>query len=235
MSVIVLGAGLSGLSAAYHFGDDVEVFEKEDYVGGHCRTKRVDGFNFDEGANVFFGRDECSQRFVWEPLGDEMTRHRAEIWNNYGGERVGRYPVQANASALETEQATRCILDFISVHGQPDGDVRSYADWCYTSFGKAFAEEFFFRYARKIWTVEPEEMTTEWLGSKVGGRISRPSLEQVIRGAIERDAQELNYLTEFAYPLEGGFGRIITPILNGVKTIKLGCGVTRIESQSRTI
>ncbi len=78
-------------------------------------------------------------------------------------------------------------------------------------------------------------MTTEWLGSKVGGRISRPSLEQVIRGAIERDAQELNYLTEFAYPLEGGFGRIITPILNGVKTIKLGCGVTRIESQSRTI
>jgi len=235
MSVIVLGAGLSGLSAAHHLGGDVEVFEKEDYVGGHCRTKRVDGFNFDEGAHVFFGSDECSERFVWQPLGDEMTRHRAEIWNNYGGERVGRYPVQANAAALESAQATRCILDFISANGQPDGEVKTYADWCYASFGKAFAEEFFFRYARKIWTVEPEEMTTEWLGSKVGGRISRPSLEQVIRGAIEKDAQELNYLTEFAYPLERGFGRIIEPILSGVKKVNLGCGVTRIETRSRTI
>ena len=63
--VIVLGAGLSGLSAAHHLGAPemagvAEIFEQESYVGGHCRTKRVDGFNFDEGAHVFFGKDDCS-------------------------------------------------------------------------------------------------------------------------------------------------------------------------------
>ncbi|MGH7897669.1 MAG: NAD(P)-binding protein, partial [Candidatus Binatia bacterium] len=60
-TVIILGAGLAGLSAAAHFEGDSEVFEKENYVGGHCRSKQVDGFHFDEGAHVFFGRDECSQ------------------------------------------------------------------------------------------------------------------------------------------------------------------------------
>lgn len=235
MSIIVLGAGLAGLSAAYHLGGDYEVFEKEDYLGGHCRTKRVDGFNFDEGAHVFFGKDECSREFVWEPLGNELIPHRAEIWNDYDTTRFGRYPVQANANALPPDLATRCVLDFIDACGQPEREVRSYRDWCYASFGKSFADEFMLRYARKVWTVEPEEMNTEWLGSKVGGRISRPSLEQVIRGAIDPNPQELNYLTEFSYPSSGGFGRIMEPLASGVSNIRLGCRVTEIDTRARRI
>lgn len=231
--VIVLGAGLAGLSAAHHLGPHAEVFEKHDYVGGHCRTKRVDGFNFDEGAHVFFGKDDCSREFVLKPLAGEMTEHRARIWNNYGGDHFGRYPVQANANALGPELATRCVGDFIEAARRPDGDVRSYEEWCYASFGKAFSDEFMLRYARKIWTVEPSEMNTEWLGSKVGGRISRPSLEQVLRGAIDPDPQELNYLTEFSYPASGGFARIAGPLASGVGNIRLGCGVASIESESR--
>lgn len=234
-NVIVLGAGLAGLSAAHHLDYECEVFEKEPHIGGHCRTKRVDGFNFDEGAHVFFGKDDCSREFVWEPLGEEMIPHRAEIWNNYGGETIGRYPVQANASAIGPELATRCVLDFIEATKQPEADVRTYSEWCYASFGKTFSEEFMLRYARKVWTVEPEEMNTEWLGSKVGGRISRPSLEQVVRGAIDPDPQELNYLTEFSYPERGGFGRIAEPLASRVSNLKLGCGVTRIETEARRI
>ncbi len=234
-NVIVLGAGLAGLSAAYHLDYECEVFEKEPHIGGHCRTKRVEGFNFDEGAHVFFGKDDCSREFVWEPLGEEMIPHRAEIWNNYGDRTIGRYPVQANASAIGPELATRCVLDFIEAAKQPDADVRTYREWCYASFGKTFSEEFMLRYARKVWTVEPEEMNTEWLGSKVGGRISRPSLEQVLRGAIDPNPQELNYLTEFSYPARGGFGRIAEPLASKVSNLKLGCGVTRIETQARRI
>jgi protoporphyrinogen oxidase len=56
--VIVLGAGLAGLSAAHHFPGECENFEKEPYPGGHSRTKHDSGFAFDEGAHVFFGDDE---------------------------------------------------------------------------------------------------------------------------------------------------------------------------------
>jgi protoporphyrinogen oxidase len=235
IGVIVLGAGLAGLSAAYHLGAGCQVFEKEDYFGGHCRTKRVDGFNFDEGAHVFFGKDECSQRFVWETLGAEMDRHQAEIWNNYDANSYGRYPVQANAHALPPGLATECALDFVEAARGPEPEARNYAEWCYASFGRAFADNFMLRYARKVWTVEPEELTTEWLGSKVGGRISRPSLEQVLRGAIDPNPQTLNYLTEFAYPRQGGFGRIARPLAGQVPNIRLGCGVTRIEAEKRRI
>lgn len=233
--IVVLGAGLAGLSAAYHLGGEVEIFEKEGYVGGHSRTKRVDGFNFDEGAHVFFGKDECSEEFVWKPLGASMRRHRAEIWNNYGGRSYGRYPVQANAHALPPEQATRCLLDFIAASHEPERDVSNYEDWCYASFGKAFSDDFMLRYARKVWTVEPSELTTEWLGSKVGGRISRPSLEQVVRGAIDAEPQEINYLTDFWYPEEGGFGRISGPVASGAHRVNFNRGVTKLETNSRRI
>jgi len=233
--VLVLGAGLAGLSAAYHLGGDVEVFEKEAHLGGHARTKRVDGFNFDEGAHVFFGKDEISQEFVWEPLAGHMLPHRAEIWNNYEERRIGRYPVQANAHALPPEQATRCVLDFIEATGKPETEVRTYTEWCHASFGTAFTEEFMLRYARKVWTVEPDELNTEWLGSKVGGRISRPSLEQVVRGAVDPNPHTLNYLTEFSYPDEGGFGRIAVNLAAGVSKLRLNCGVSRIDSLDRRI
>src|SRR5262249_17223208 len=146
---------------------------------------------------------ECSREFVLKPLSNELLTHRAEIWNNYGDRRFGRYPVQANAAALEPELATQCVLDFIEASRQPETEVRTYEEWCYASFGRRFDDQFMLRYARKVWTVEPGEMNIEWLGSKVGGRISRPSLEQILRGAIDPDPQELNYLTEFSYPASG--------------------------------
>jgi protoporphyrinogen oxidase len=127
------------------------------------------------------------------------------------------------------------VLDFIETSRSPERDVRNYADWCYAALGKTFAEEFLLRYAEKVWTVDPRELNIEWLGSKAGGRISRPSLEQVIRGAIDPNPQELNYLTEFSYPATGGFGRIVDPLASGVANVKLGCGVTAIETASKRI
>jgi protoporphyrinogen oxidase len=232
---VVLGAGLAGLSAAQRLGDACEVFEKAPYVGGHCRTKEVGGFLFDEGAHVFFGSNECAQRFVWEPLGDEMVRREAEIWNDYGQRRFGRYPVQANAHALPPELATRCVLDFVEASRDDAAPVRNYAEWCYASFGRTFADNFMLRYARKVWTVEPEELTLDWLGSSVGGRIARPSMEQVLRGAIDPVPQTLNYLTRFAYPASGGFGRIVAPVAGAAGAVRLGCGVAAIESGARRV
>ncbi|PKA60610.1 Protoporphyrinogen oxidase, mitochondrial [Apostasia shenzhenica] len=56
MRVAVVGAGISGLAAAYELavaGAEVVVYEKEDYLGGHARTVTVDGVDLDLGFMVF--------------------------------------------------------------------------------------------------------------------------------------------------------------------------------------
>jgi protoporphyrinogen oxidase len=56
VDVVVVGAGLAGLSAARRLstaGRQVVVLEASDGVGGRVRTDRVDGFRLDRGFQVF--------------------------------------------------------------------------------------------------------------------------------------------------------------------------------------
>lgn len=55
VDVVVIGAGLAGLSAARHlsiFGAEVLVLEASDQVGGRVRTDRVDGLQLDRGFQL---------------------------------------------------------------------------------------------------------------------------------------------------------------------------------------
>ncbi len=55
MNVVVIGAGLGGLSAAISLaveGFNVEVVEKNDKVGGKLNIMTKDGFTFDLGPSI---------------------------------------------------------------------------------------------------------------------------------------------------------------------------------------
>lgn len=54
--VVVIGAGLGGLSAAISAraaGFEVEVFEKNEHIGGKLNVRSIDGYTFDLGPSIF--------------------------------------------------------------------------------------------------------------------------------------------------------------------------------------
>ncbi|KAF3341123.1 Tuberculostearic acid methyltransferase UfaA1 [Carex littledalei] len=56
MKVAVVGAGISGLAAAYELakaGANVVLYEKEEHLGGHAKTVSFDGVDLDLGFMVF--------------------------------------------------------------------------------------------------------------------------------------------------------------------------------------
>ena len=64
-SVVVVGAGFGGLSAACHLADrgaDVELIERHDRVGGVANRIEVDGFRFDTGPSWYL-MPETFERF----------------------------------------------------------------------------------------------------------------------------------------------------------------------------
>lgn len=66
MRVAVVGAGLSGLIAAYELAPehDVTVYERRDGVGGRVRSTRRDGYVFDRGFQVLFTAYPEARRYL---------------------------------------------------------------------------------------------------------------------------------------------------------------------------
>src|SRR5262249_13248734 len=83
----------------------------------------------------------------------------------------------------------------------PEESPANYSEWLLASFGRTFAELFPMQYTRKYHTTTAENMSTDWLGP----RIYRPSLEEVLRGALSPSAPHVHYITHFRYPSDGGF------------------------------
>ena len=71
--VLIVGAGMAGLSCAVHLhraGIAVKVFEASDGVGGRVRTDIVDGFRLDRGFQVYLDAYEETGKLLDLPALD---------------------------------------------------------------------------------------------------------------------------------------------------------------------
>lgn len=98
--VIVVGAGVSGLSSAVLLarrGLEVTVVEGGDRPGGSCSAFRRQGVTFDLGAAMLFGFGERGfnpHRWLFEEIGESLDvyRHEALYRLHYGSQAVTFWP-----------------------------------------------------------------------------------------------------------------------------------------------
>jgi protoporphyrinogen oxidase len=85
-------------------------------------------------------------------------------------------------------------------------------------------------YTRKFHLTTAENMSTDWLGP----RIYRPSLEQVLHGALSPSAPQVHYITHFRYPIEGGFASYLKKFID-LGTLKLEHEVISVDPSTREL
>ncbi len=203
--VLILGAGLAGISAALHARSPYRLIEKSDRVGGLCKTDVREGFHFDATGHWLHLRDPDIQRLADEvlPGGWLTVQRRAGIWSH---RRFTRYPYQVNTHGLPPEVVAENVLGFIEAQYGEAGralrerEPRNFAEFILRHLGQGFARNFMFPYNAKLWTVHPREMSTTWMGRFV----PRPSVEQVVRGALGLEGDQAGYNASFIYPCQGG-------------------------------
>lgn len=203
-NIVVLGTGMAGFGAAYRLhaeGITPVLYDKNSYHGGNTASVRYDsGFLFDVGPHISYTKDPRIQGLLAESVDQEYETLQIYLDNYWRGYRP-QHPVQVHLYGLPEDVIVKVINDFAGQHQTPDRPVKNYADWLLTSFGRTFAELFPMQYTRKYHTTTADNMTTDWMGP----RIYRPSLEEVLRGALSPSSPHEHYITHFRYPTNGGF------------------------------
>jgi protoporphyrinogen oxidase len=195
---------MAGFGAAYRLhaeGVTPVMYDKNAYHGGHTASFRYDtGFLFDVGPHISFTKDPRIQDLFAESVDQQYETIPINL-NNYWRGYWPPHPVQLHLHGLPEDVIIKVITDFVEERQAPDRPINNYADWLLSSFGRTFAESFPMQYTRKYHLTTAENMSTDWLGP----RIYRPSLEEVLRGAISPSPPQVHYITHFRYPSQGGF------------------------------
>jgi protoporphyrinogen oxidase len=231
-NIVVLGSGMAGFGASYRLkaeGVRPVIFEKDAYYGGHTASFRDEkGFTFDLGPHISFTKDPRIQDLFASYIEQKYESVQINLNNYWRGIRV-THPVQLHLNALPRDLIVEIIADFVKEHSV-ERKIANYEDWLIASYGRKFAELFPMTYTRKYHLTTASNMSTDWLGP----RMYRPSIEELVRGALAPWTPELHYITNFRYPSQGGFISYLQD-LPKLADIRLEHEVVAIHPKARTV
>ena len=227
---VILGAGIAGISAAYHLkqkGENSVIFEKDNDWGGLCGFFEIDGYRFDRFVHFTFAKDEkIAELFA---KSSPLYAHPPVSYNYWRGCWL-KHPAQNNLAPLPIEEKVKIIDSFVNRPRKDVAEIPDYAEWLRVQYGDYFAENFPFAYTRKYWGVEAKQLETKW----VGNRLHVSPLPEVLRGAFAEQQENFYYTKFMNYPKKGGFRSIMNECRKGLD-IRLNKKAVRIDTAAKQV
>lgn len=199
--IVILGAGLTGLSTAYHLEKnnffDFTIFEKEATHGGLCRSIKHDGFTFDFTGHLLHCNDPYFRKFLnlFLPEQERTTHTRKSFIFTHN--HFVPYPFQMNLHGLPAQVIAECICSFAKRKHQID--PKNFHEWVIKYFGIGIAKHFFFPYNQKLLQYNLKKIHPSWTGRFV----PKITIKDLFSG-LEKPSQNIGYNNQFYYPKQGG-------------------------------
>jgi protoporphyrinogen oxidase len=206
-SVIVIGAGPAGLTAAYMLGQaghPATVLESSDVVGGISQTVERDGWRFDIGGHRFFTKVPEVERLWDEILGPDQFLWRPRMSRIHYGGKLYDYPLRPlnavrNLGGLES---AKCIASYVMARIRPPRDQSNFEGWVAARFGWRLYRTFFKTYTEKVWGVDASKIQADWAAQRIKN-LSLLSAATSALGFRKRGPRITSLIEEFRYPKYG--------------------------------
>ena len=224
--ITIVGAGLAGLSSAYHLKTEYTLFERENQVGGLCRSINIKGYTFDYAPHILFTRNPYTRDLLRSLLGDNLQIHARRAYI-YMKDTYIKYPFEANLHPLPEKIKEECIQGVIE---RPRLEPKNFMEWIQTTMGAGIAKHYMVPYNEKIWKYPLEQINTDW----IAGRIPSPSVEEMRRGATSPQPMDYGPNTEFWYPKHGGIGALANSLAEKL-SVKFGAEATWFNPSSKGV
>lgn len=220
MAVVVIGAGVTGLTVALQClrnGHRVVVLEKSEVVGGLCRSYRYGDFTFDIGPHRLFSSDLAIENYFLSILGPgHIAVPRVSMVKLNG--HYHDWPLNPKSLVgMSPGLMCRCMADLLTGRRGP-AEIRSLKDYVVSRYGRTIYQTFWEGYTEKFLGLSCDRVDAEWgslsVARSVVDRDKRPGgLSDLLRNTLMRPADSLR----FRYP-KGGMGGFTDRLAEMVRT-----------------
>ena len=240
--IAVLGAGPAGVGAAYWLTRcgraQVTILEQRELPGGNAGSFEVEGIRVDYGSHRL--HPSCDPEILAELrelLGDDLLDRPRHGRIHLLGRWI-HFPLKPLDLALNLPPsfAFRAALDsFFRSSTRTSSKEENFASVLEEGLGHTFCQEFYFPFARKLWGLEPHELSATQARRRVSANSPAKLLGRLL-GAVpglKRPGKG-----RFFYPRRG-YGQISESLLEAARTngakVLLGSRVQSIEVQGQSL
>lgn len=232
MKICIIGAGISGLTVGQalknHF--EIEIYEKNGWIGGIARAKMIDGVPYHlVGGHCFNSKNNNVTAFVFNKVMNDTLwnrfMRRAQI---YFHDNLIDYPIEYSIRQIaqfDLDLAFRIADDFFNADILPES--QNLAAWFRGTFGNTLAEEYLIPYNKKIWGMDPQDMDSSW----VSGKLPVPDKRSFFKGLVSEETDQMPH-SSFYYPKSNSQNSFIASLGNQL-TVNLNSPVFCLEKSGK--
>lgn len=218
MKIIILGAGISGVSLAYYLQKfrkvkEITILEKEKVPGGLLRSFNCNGIAYDIGPHIIFSKHKDILEKNIEILGKNVTKIKRSnkiIYKN----RYIKYPFENELSKLPKDKLEYCLHTFLN-NPFENYDYENMLQFFLKIFGEGITKTYLEPYNQKIWKFEPSFMDTQMVE-----RIPKPPKIDIINSARGKKTEGYKHQLYFHYPKKNGIQALFDAYYNQLNETK---------------
>lgn len=190
---VIIGAGISGLSAGQVLGDDFVILEKNAVSGGLAGQYQAGGFAFDHGGHYFHFQGQPGIKEHVESF--HAFREYRRDSKVFLRERFIPYSLQYHLAYLPARLRQPMLAEILAGGGGDGEDLESFL---LAHFGKRLVRLFFDPFMGKFYG----RPLSALLAGMDKGSIPVPRKEEVLAGARNRQRCAEGYNPVFYYPVD---------------------------------
>lgn len=217
---IVIGAGVSGISYALFSENHSQIIEKENEIGGYCRTIKRNGFTWDYSGHFFHFRDSQIKELVTKYISHEQLRQVTKSTKIYYSGSLIDFPFQKNIHQLPKDEFIECLYDLFSASN--DSVDKSFKELLYGEFGTGISEKFLVPYNEKLYACDLDSLDS----NAMGRFFPHANKEEIILNFKQKHNDSYN--GSFIYP-QGGAIEYIRSLTHDVRDSNI-CTDTSVVS-----
>ncbi len=216
MKIAILGGGIAAISLASFLQNstkikEINIFEKENEIGGLLRSYKINKIYYDVGPHIIFSRNKEILKKILQVLGSNKIKIRRSNKILYNKNTYIKYPFENELYKLPKKDL-KFALDKFLKNKFSNIKIKTMKDFFLKNFGEGIFNLYLGPYNNKIW-----KMNTSKLDTQMVERIPRPPDEDIINSAKGVVTEGYKHQLYFHYPKKGGIQSLLNAFRNKLK------------------